>query len=310
MHIYLVKGKQKMSQKFIVNIPSTSANLGSCFDFAGVAIPDLYNTVEAELGQTQNIITVEGMGAETIPTDERNLIYRTFKGTYEYANRKCPYVKLHCINRIPLNRGLGSSAAATLGGIFAANATMDNALSKDDMLKIACEYEGHPDNAAPAIYGGIVISAYINGNPIIKHISIPSDLYVAIAVPEVLLSTSVSRGALPESYQRKDVVSAMANSALAVDSLHTGDYALFGKLIMEDVVHIPYRRRLIKGYDDVVDAAVKAGAYGTVISGAGSTMISYCRNAETAEAVKSAMLKAFDYNDVDATGFTSIIKGV
>ena len=217
-----------MSDKFTVNIPATSANLGACFDFAGIAVPGLYNTVEAQPSNGQNIITIEGIGADTIPKNENNLIYRTFKRTFEYAKKRCPYVKMHCINRIPLNRGLGSSAAAALGGIFVANKMMSGALSNDDMLKIACEFEGHPDNAAPAIYGGAVVTSYINGEPIIRHIKLPKDIAVAVAVPEIMLPTSVSRAVLPESYPRSSVVRAMSTAALAVNALAEGDYELMG----------------------------------------------------------------------------------
>lgn len=297
-----------MSDKFTVNIPATSANLGACFDFAGIAVPGLYNTVEAQPSNGQNIITIEGIGADTIPKNENNLIYRTFKRTFEYAKKRCPYVKMHCINRIPLNRGLGSSAAAALGGIFIANKMMSGALSNDDMLKIACEFEGHPDNAAPAIYGGAVVTSYINGEPIIRHIKLPKDIAVAVAVPEIMLPTSVSRSVLPESYPRSSVVRAMSTAALAVNALAEGDYELMGKLIMQDVVHQPYRKSLITGYDDVVNVALAKGAFGCVISGAGSTMISYCKDANTAEAVKNAMVNAFTSNNVRASGFSGIIK--
>ena len=297
-----------MSDKFTVNIPATSANLGACFDFAGIAVPGLYNTVEAQLSNGQNIITIEGIGADTIPKNENNLIYRTFKRTFEYAKKRCPYVKMHCINRIPLNRGLGSSAAAALGGIFVANKMMSGALSNDDMLKIACEFEGHPDNAAPAIYGGAVVTSYINGEPIIRHIKLPKDIAVAVAVPEIMLPTSVSRAVLPESYPRSSVVRAMSTAALAVNALAEGDYELMGKLIMQDVVHQPYRKSLITGYDDVVNAALAGGAFGCVISGAGSTMISYCKDANTAESVKNAMVNAFTSNNVRASGFSGVIK--
>ena len=297
-----------MSDKFTVNIPATSANLGACFDFAGIAVPGLYNTVEAQPSNGQNIITIEGIGADTIPKNENNLIFRTFKRTFEYAKKRCPYVKMHCINRIPLNRGLGSSAAAALGGIFVANKMMSGALSNDDMLKIACEFEGHPDNAAPAIYGGAVVTSYINGEPIIRHIKLPKDIAVAVAVPEIMLPTSVSRAVLPESYPRSSVVRAMSTAALAVNALAEGDYELMGKLIMQDVVHQPYRKSLITGYDDVVNAALAGGAFGCVISGAGSTMISYCKDANTAESVKNAMVNAFTANNVQASGFSGVIK--
>lgn len=296
-----------MSQKFTVNIPATSANFGACFDFAGIAIPDLYNTVEAEVNSSGNKFAIEGYGERSIPKDENNLIYKTFKRTFEFVGKKCPYINMHCINRIPLNRGLGSSAAATLGGIMLANEMLSHALTNEEMLGIACEFEGHPDNAAPAIYGGIVITAYLDGKPIIRHIKPTKELFTAVAIPEILLSTSVSRSVLPASYSRHDTVTAMSNAAVAIDALQKGDYELMGKLIMQDVVHQPYRKSLIKGYDDVVNAALNTGAYACVISGAGSTMISYCSSAAVAESVRQSMVNAFNLNGIAATGFTSMI---
>lgn len=297
-----------MPEKYTINVPATSANFGCCFDFAGIAIPDLFNTVQAEQVSGNNVITIEGFGADVIPRNENNLIYKTFKRTFEYAGKKCPTVKMHCINRIPLNRGLGSSAAASLGGIFLANAMLSDKLTKEDMLSIACEFEGHPDNAAPAIYGGMAITAYIDGKPVIRNIELPKDIYVAVAVPEILLSTSVSRAVLPENYSRRDIVCAMSTATLAIDAIREGDYALMGRLIMRDVVHQPYRKSLIKGYDGVVSAALAKGAYGCVISGAGSTMISYCQDSQIAESVRTAMVSAFNDAGIDATGFLSVIK--
>lgn len=234
-----------MEYEYIVDIPATSANFGACFDFAGVAIPDLCNTVKAKLSAKGMNIEVEGIGKGIIPTDERNLIYRTYKRTFEYAGEKLKNIDMLCINRIPLNRGLGSSAAATLGGIFLANSIMGNKLSKEDMLVVACEFEGHPDNAAPAIYGGITITANVCGKPLIRHIKPEKSLYAAVAVPEIMLSTSVSRSVLPESYERHDAVVAMSTAAAAIDALRSSDFEMMGKLIMQDVIHIPYRKSLI-----------------------------------------------------------------
>lgn len=297
-----------MPYTYTVNIPATSANLGACFDFAGIAIPDLYNTVEACISHDKNTITIDGLGANAMPKDESNLIYRTFKRAYEYAGKDCPFINMHCINRIPFNRGLGSSAAATLGGIFMANEMLSGILTKNDILKIACEFEGHPDNAAPAIFGGAVIMVYIDGQPIIRHIKLPKEICVSVAIPEIMLPTSVSRSILPETYSQHDIIAAMSTAASVVDALRCGDYELMGKLIMQDIVHHPYRKNLITGYDDVVNASLKAGAYGCVISGAGSAMISYCKDKQTAENVKSAMVGAFISNGIEASGFSSIIK--
>lgn len=297
-----------MSYEFSINVSATSANLGACFDFAGVPVPGLFNTVEADLSPNGNSITIDGYGKGLLPEDESNLIFKAFFRTFEYAGLPCPTVNIHCINRIPPNSGLGSSAAAALGGIFLANKIMGNRLSNDQMLDIACEFEGHPDNAAPVIFGGAVITAQVGDKRVAIPIKLAKDLYLAVAVPDIRLPTAVSRSVLPAEYSRADLVKAMSTAALVVDALKSGDYPLMGKLMMQDVVHIPYRKSLIKGYDDVVTLAMESGACGCMISGAGSTMVSFCTDEATAARVADAMVAGFGKNGVKAFGVHSAIK--
>lgn len=298
-----------MSYEFSVDVCATSANLGACFDFAGIPVNGFYNTVLASYsGDKTTSITIEGYGMGSLPTNEQNLVYKAFKRVFEAKELDCPAMHIHCINRIPPNSGMGSSAAAALGGIFLANEVLGNTLTKEFMLDIACEFEGHPDNAAPVIYNGAVITAVLDGKRIVKQIKLKKDLFLAIAVPDIKMPTALSRSVLPDSYSRSELVKAMYCSTFIIDCMKDGDYELMAKMMMEDVVHIPYRKALITGYDDVVSAAMGQGAYGCMISGAGSTMVSFCCDEKTAQNVSDAMVKAFEANNVSAIGITSVVK--
>ena len=291
---------------FEVNVPATSANLGVCFDFAGVEIPSLYNTVYANLSDELSI-SLEGLGADEIPRDSRNVIYQAYADTFAAAGKPLRQVAMHCINRIPLNRGLGSSSSAILSGIELANQVMGGCLTKEEMFQLAAKIEGHPDNVAPAIFGGIVISAKIGEDFVIRRVHPGGTLYAALAVPDIMMPTSQARAALPKEYSRTDVVAASSMAALAVDALQRGDFELLGRLVMLDVVHQPYRKGFIKGYDEVVQAAVGNGAFGACISGAGSTLIAFCPSQQMGQNVCEAMCREFERNGISAQGFCSKI---
>ncbi len=297
-----------MSYKYTVDVCATSANLGTCFDFAGIPIKGFYNSVYADPSNNNAYsVSIDGYGRDVLPTDEKNLIIRAYKRVFEVLGKQCCPLDIHCINRIPPNSGMGSSAAAALGGIFLADEVLGNTLSKEFMLDIACEFEGHPDNAAPVIYDGAVITTVLGGKRIVKQIKLVKDLHLAIAVPEIKMPTALSRSVLPDRYSRSDLVTAISNSAFIIDAMRDGNYNLMGQLMMQDVVHIPYRKELIKGYDDVVDSAMKNGACGCMISGAGSTMISFCEDGVTAEKVMLAMGKAFLNNGISSIQIQSVL---
>lgn len=297
-----------MSYEFTVDVCATSANLGACFDFAGIPIKGFYNSVYADYSDNNTYsVFIDGYGRDSLPTDEKNLIICAYKRVFEVIGKQCYPLNIHCINRIPPNSGMGSSAAAALGGIFLANEVLGKTLSKELMLDIACEFEGHPDNAAPVIYDGAVITTELCGKRLVKQIKLVRDLHLAIAVPDIKMPTALSRSVLPDRYSRSDLVTAISNSAFIIDAMRDGNYKLMGQLMMHDVVHIPYRKELIKGYDDVVESAMKLGACGCMISGAGSTMISFCEDSITAANVKNAMAEAFEDNGINSIQVQSVL---
>jgi homoserine kinase len=172
---------------------------------------------------------------------------------------------------IPVSRGLGSSAAAIVAGFSLAQLLNEGRLDRDKVFEHATRQEGHPDNAGPGVYGGLVLHA---GSP--KRLSFHEDLGVALAVPEQVLSTKEARGILPTQLPRDEAISQASNSAALLLGLTTAD----GDLVrhgMIDRIAVPVRRSMIKGYDDAVRAGTEAGAYGTTISGAGSTLVAVCQ---------------------------------
>ncbi len=176
---------------------------------------------------------------------------------------------------IPLARGLGSSASAVLAGIELANQTANLSLSDEEKLAIATKFEGHPDNVAPALFGGLVLSTPLKDSTIAYERILSLDLQIVIAIPETKLRTDEARNVLPLSYSRERATHASSISNLMVAALIQENYELAGTLMEEDLFQEPYRSALVPNYERIRKKAKELGAFGTVISGAGPTMISF-----------------------------------
>ncbi|MBS4025433.1 MAG: homoserine kinase [Clostridia bacterium] len=260
-----------------VKVPATSANLGPGFDTLGMAL-DLYNYVELEVTENHLVIEIEGEGAEDIPLDQKNIVYQAAARVFERVGFAPKGVFLKLINHIPVARGLGSSAAAIVGGILAANHVSGNKLTLNELLAIATEFEGHPDNVAPAIFGGIIISAEVDGEILWQKIKPQEDLKLVIAIPEFTLSTKLSRQVLPEKIIFSDAVFNISRVGMVIMALSRGDYKLLTK-VMDDKLHQPYRNQLVPGMIEVFKE-VKNFGYPIALSGAGPTLISFCDGQE------------------------------
>lgn len=234
-----------------------------------------------------------------MPEDGSNLILRAAARLFEKAGRSMPALRVKATNGIPLASGMGSSAAAVVGGLVAANALLDGPLSRKEILRLAFEIEGHPDNAAPAIFGGLVIVSAMGEELITQTVDVPP-LQVAIALPNVRLSTAEARAALPQSVTLGDAVFNIGRAALVVKALEHGDYELL-RYAMVDRLHQPYRRRLISCYDEVVVAARKAGAAAIALSGAGPSLVAFA--AEGHELIAKAMGAAIEKAGLAARTF-------
>lgn len=281
-----------------VRVPATSANLGPGFDCLGLAL-DLWN---------EAIFTLEGEGlhlqcngeGHKLPTDERNLVVQGLR--FYYDTRGLPFPRgltIHCQNGIPVGSGLGSSAAAALMGLLGAAALMRDPLETSEALALAARMEGHADNAAAALFGGLVIVAAGKGGWLVRHIEIP-ERQVAVVLPAVNLPTHAARAALPEEIAMKDVTYNLGRAMLVVEALRGGDLGLLSQA-MDDRLHLPYRLPLIPGGQSAMDAAYHAGARAVTISGAGPSLIAFTDDSP-AEAAR-AMTAAFEQHGIAARAF-------
>ena len=282
-----------------VRVPGTSANCGPGFDAIGVACT-IYNDLELTLkGEEGLVIEIEGEGAANIPADERNIVLRAIRTILKRAHREDEVKGFHIrmTNHIPLSRGLGSSAAAIVAGLKAANALLGNRFSRRELLQMATNIEGHPDNVAPAIFGGFTISVVTRGRVECFSLMPRMPLKLVVAVPEFPLSTRLARSVLPEQVKMKDAVFNVSRAALLVAALTKGQ-PRFLRNAFADALHQPYREKLIPGMKDVFRDACRAGALGASLSGAGPCLIAY--TLENEEAVGQAMVEAFKEHEIKA----------
>jgi homoserine kinase len=292
-----------------VRVPATSANLGPGFDALGLALA-LHNEVTAEDGQGVTV-RIEGEGANRLPRDANNVVARGVRLAYEAAGREFKGCALACVNRIPPARGLGSSAAAWVAGLLAGNALVGAPLSKDAVLGLAARAEGHPDNAAAAIFGGLTVSCAGPEGFIAIALSVPASLAWVVLVPDVTSSTAEARALLPPSVPRADAVFNVQRVALLLASLQADRPATL-TAALDDRLHQPYRLKLFPWMPQVVAAARAAGALGCVLSGAGPSLLAAVAGdgSAVAQAMESALRKAgvsgtAQSFDVDATGATT-----
>jgi homoserine kinase len=280
--------------KILVKVPATTANLGPGFDALGLAL-DLWN--EAEFSATQDrqiIVTVKGEGEGILPTDANNSIVDAALHIFDLAKKPCTGLRINCINRVPISSGLGSSSAAMLTGMLGANALLGSPLSDEEILKLAIETEGHPDNVAPAMLGGLVASIVYEERVI--SLKLParanrSPVHVTIVLPDFDFPTKQARAILPKQVERKDAIYNISRAVLVTEALRTGDLDLLGKA-MTDALHQPYRIPLIPGAQAAMEAAHHAGAAAVALSGAGPSLIAFSSKQDPA--VGLAMKRAFE----------------
>ena len=251
-----------------IQVPATSANLGSGFDSLGIALT-LYNQVWME---EDDRLTISCKDSVDVPKDENNLIYWAVKQLYQECGRKLPGLKLIQENNIPLARGLGSSSACIVAGILGANRLLGNPFSRSDLINLAAKIEGHPDNTSPAIEGGLVASAMEGGRIYSVSVPVSEKLQFAVFIPPFELKTEMARSVLPETYSRSDVVYNLSRSALMTASLFSGKLENL-RVAVGDRIHQPYRSGLIENFDNVFRMSYELGSLGTYISGSGSTII-------------------------------------
>ncbi|MGK7915082.1 MAG: homoserine kinase [Prochloraceae cyanobacterium] len=286
----------------IVTVPATTANLGPGFDCLGAAL-NVYNQFKFALTQdtapqAEVKIAVTGVEAEKVSADKDNLAYQSFVKFYQHLGKTPPSVEIEIKLGFPLARGLGSSATAILGGLLGANQLAGNPLTTEEIIKLAIAIEGHPDNVVPALLGNCQLSVAQSNNWQFCQIHWHQDIVPVVAIPDFELSTQQARAVLPVEISRADAIFTLGRIGLLIQGLQNnrGDWL---RIAMEDKLHQPYRQKLIRGYEVVKSAALSAGAYGLVISGAGPTLLALTNSPQAPE-VASAMQDAWKTQTVTA----------
>ncbi|ALX49299.1 homoserine kinase [Lentibacillus amyloliquefaciens] len=259
-------------KSFGIRVPASSANIGPGFDSMGLAL-NLYLTLKVSPSDKWEITQHSPNLPEQTDYDNHYII-QVARSVAANWNQELPACSITIESEIPLARGLGSSASAIVAGIELADQACNLNLTQEQKLEIGTEIEGHPDNVAPALVGGFIISTVVNDDVDWASLQDP-DLEVILYIPGSDLKTEEARSVLPENYTREHAASASAISNVLIASLAAGDYSLAGKMMEQDVFHEPYRASMIPNYHDIRREAKQQGAYGTVISGAGPTMMSF-----------------------------------
>ena len=260
-----------------VKVPATTANLGPGFDCIGLAL-SIYNYVHVEEGTDDGSdLIIHAMAGA--PSDKSNLIYKTMLDFYKQMGQKLPALTIWQEDHIPMTRGLGSSAACVVAGLLAANVLAGAGLTTKDLVQMAAQIEGHPDNSTPALVGGLTVGAMTDKR--LEYIRVPNhgweNLRFALMVPDFELSTEKARKVLPDMYSREDVVHNMSRAALMVAALINGDFEKLS-FALDDRVHEPYRLPLVPNMDVIFKEAKRNGAYNAFLSGAGPALIAVTEN--------------------------------
>ena len=262
-------------------VPATSANIGPGFDCLGMAV-NIYNTISFEETDKGLEIEVIGDGSDTVPLDENNMAYETAKYFFDKVGYKFKGLKIKIHNYIPIARGLGSSSSIVIGALLCANDIAGTNMSKDEILNIANEIEGHPDNVTPALVGSITASVILGDTVEYKKIIPPDMLDTIVLIPEYEMSTNEARKILPKTYDRQDCIYNISRASLLIMAMITSDYELLSKVV-DDKIHQPYRKSLIKEYDFFENIMKSNGALATFISGSGSTLMAFCHKTMSQE---------------------------
>ena len=258
-------------KRVTIRVPATTANLGPGFDAFGCAL-SLYTDVTFE--ETEAGLEITGCPEEFTGPD--NLAYVSYCAALATMSEELRGVKIHIEADIPVCRGLGSSAALLVAGAMGANVLRGNKLSTQGLLNITNAMEGHPDNLAPAFFGGLTASMVDNGLPVCVNFPLHPDWEFLALVPDFDLPTTVARQALPTEYDRSDAVYNIAHGALVLKALELGDEKLL-RSAMQDRIHQPYRKKMIADYDKI-ESLIRTTGAAFCLSGAGPTLLCITRN--------------------------------
>ena len=258
-------------KRVTIRVPATTANLGPGFDAFGCAL-SLYTDVTFE--ETEEGLEITG--CDEAFTGPDNMAYTSYCAVLASLSEEVRGVKIHIESNIPVCRGLGSSAALLVAGAMGANVLRGNKLSTQGLLNITNAMEGHPDNLAPAFYGGLTASMVDNGLPVTVSFPLHPEWEFLALVPDFDLPTPLARAALPTEYDRSDAVYNISHGAMVLKALELGDEKLL-RNAMQDRIHQPYRKKLIRDYDKI-QALIRTTGAAFCLSGAGPTLLCITRN--------------------------------
>ena len=283
--------------EFRIRLPGSTANLGPGYDALGMAL-SIYNYIGIRIRSRPGVsFSIEGEGKDILPANEENLFYQSAQFAAQRAGKTLPGIDIHMHNSVPLTRGLGSSSTAIVGGVVAANRLLCEPFSSEEMLDIATAIEGHPDNVSPCLLGGLTAST-MDGNRVACVRALPpQELRAVVAIPEFELKTEDARNVLPDAISHRDAVFSTSRACIVTAALITGDFEHLA-VGMQDRLHHPYRAKLIPGFDQILAEAIKAGAWGAALSGAGPTLIAL--TTQNADAIGRAMIAIWAEKNIQA----------
>jgi len=296
-------------RRVVVEAPASSANLGAGYDCIGVAL-GLMNRIEVEVrgwsrGEVE--LSVDGEGSGELAADGTNRCVQGIQAALREVRGELPEgigwrIEMH--NEIPLARGLGSSAAATVAGLVAGNALLGEPLTSADLLRLATAIEGHPDNAAAALLGGFTVSAPVDGAVEALRFDAPRDLRAVLFIPDLRLPTADMRAALPAKVPLVDAVANLTRVAVGVAGMATGRSDLL-RVLTVDRLHEQYRAKIYPQMPQLIEAARGAGAIVACLSGAGSTILAFSDSVRTITRIDAAFGAAAA--DTDLTGRIAVV---
>lgn len=269
-----------MRPPFRLIAPASTANLGPGFDCLGLAL-QLYHRLSVWEEEGEGLeIRVEGEGEGQVPLDERNPVYQAMQRVFAPAGHRPGRLRLDSRNEIPLAAGLGSSAAACAVGLAAGMLLCGQELDRDRLIALGVEEEGHPDNVAPCVLGGFAVAVRQERRIACLRLDPPAQMQALVAVPDFALPTQKARKVLPARVKFGDAVFNQGRTALLAAALSSGQLELL-RIAMQDRLHQPYRAALVPGLEEVLRAALEAGALGASLSGAGPAVLALVRQGET-----------------------------
>lgn len=266
-----------MTKNITIKVPATTANMGPGFDCLGMAL-DIWNSIEIKVG-TPNF-AIHGQGHKQLPSGKNNLIYKSLTFPFNHCGQEVPEMSINCYNEIPLSKGLGSSSAAIVAGLLAGNELCQNPLEKKQLLEIATELDGHPDNVSAALLGGCQIVIQNQNQLVTSGLQVPTNLGAVIFIPNSSNPTRKARAILPRNISREDAVYNIGRMGLLTKALATNDFKQLW-LGTQDTLHQPAREKMFPHMKNIFKAAMDAGALGVFLSGAGSSILALTKDRET-----------------------------